>query len=246
LDEKADDAAVHAFGAAARQADIVIAEVGAWSNPLAYDDAEARNAIALCQQRLNLAERIGARCCVNIAGSRGGVWCGPSTKNLTPDTFSRIVETVREIIDAVKPRRTSYTLEAMPWAYPHDTDSYAALVDAVDRDAFAVHFDPVNLINSIEKFYAPEKVIRDFIARLGLRIKSCHAKDIHIDENQFAMQLHECRPGAGVLDYRVFLSEMNRIDPEMPLMLEHLKDEAEYQAAGGHIRAVAGELGLSI
>jgi len=47
LDEKADDAAVYAFGAAARQADIVIAEVGAWSNPLAYDDAEARNAIAV-------------------------------------------------------------------------------------------------------------------------------------------------------------------------------------------------------
>ena len=104
LDERADDATVRAFANAARAADIVIAEVGAWSNPLSPDDATREKALALCRERLALADRIGARCCVNIAGSRGPKWDGPHPDDLTEDTFALLVETVRAIIDAVKPR----------------------------------------------------------------------------------------------------------------------------------------------
>ena len=76
----ADDATVRAYAAAAAAAGIVIAEVGAWSNPLEPDAplpswqaqsvGRAGGPIAYCQEQLRLAERIGARCCVNIAGSR--------------------------------------------------------------------------------------------------------------------------------------------------------------------------------
>ncbi len=52
------------------EAGIIIAEVGAWSNPMSTDPEEARAALAKCQTQLALAEEIGARCCVNISGSR--------------------------------------------------------------------------------------------------------------------------------------------------------------------------------
>src|SRR4051794_39227692 len=61
----------------AGRAGFVIAEVGAWSNPISTDDAERKKAVAHCQAQLGLAEQIGARCCVNIAGSRGPKWDGP-------------------------------------------------------------------------------------------------------------------------------------------------------------------------
>ena len=54
------------YAEAAEQAGVVIAEVGAWSNPLSRDPREARAAVRYCQRSLALAERIGARCCVNI------------------------------------------------------------------------------------------------------------------------------------------------------------------------------------
>ena len=38
----------------------MIAEVGAWSNPLSPDSETSRKAIVLCQARLRLADRIGA------------------------------------------------------------------------------------------------------------------------------------------------------------------------------------------
>ena len=136
-----DDAVVEAYAEAAAAADVVIAEVGAWSNPLSPDEETRRAALALCRERLALADRIGARCCVNIAGSRGSVWDGPHPENLTGETFDLIVESVRAIIDAVKPVRTYYTLEPMPWIYPDSADSYLRLIRAVDRDRFGVHLD---------------------------------------------------------------------------------------------------------
>src|SRR5438270_8376181 len=105
VDSTADAATVQAYAEAARAAHIVIAEVGAWSNPLSADAETRRAALAKCYAQLDLADRIGARCCVNIAGSRGPQWDGPHPDNFTEETFDLIVETVRTIVGAVKPRR---------------------------------------------------------------------------------------------------------------------------------------------
>ena len=236
------DNMVEAYAQAAQKADVLIAEVGAWSNPLSSDEHERRKAINYCQQRLALADAIGARCCVNIAGSRGRVWDGPHPENLTHETFDLIVETVRTIIDSVKPLRTFYTLETMPWLYPDSTDSYEKLLRAVDRRQFAVHFDPVNLVNSPGRYYHNGALIREFVSRLGPSIKSCHAKDIVLAEKHLPVHLDECRPGLGTLDYRVLLQELQRVDADMPLMLEHLAREEEYALGAEYICTIAQEV----
>src|SRR5512145_3201906 len=74
----ADESSVRAYADAARRANIVIAEVGVWNSPLATDESTRKAAIEKCKACLNLADRIGARCCVNIAGSRGPNRNGPS------------------------------------------------------------------------------------------------------------------------------------------------------------------------
>ena len=45
------------------------------------------------------------------------------------------------------------------------------------------------------------------------------------------LHLDECRPGLGYLNYRVFLKELQRVDPDMPLMLEHSPGEEDYTLA---------------
>ena len=239
----ASDDVLKAYARAAAKADIVIAEVGAWSNPISRDEKQRREALALCRRQLALAERIGARCCVNISGSRGPAWDGPSKDNLTPETFDLIVATTRAIIDDVKPARTFFTLETMPWAYPDSADSYLRLLKAIDRKAFAVHFDPVNLVSSPQRYFANGALIREFFEKLWPHIRSCHAKDITL-QARLMTHLDEVRPGLGNLDYAAFLGELSRF-PDVPLMLEHLPDDGEYALAADHIRAVAKTLGIS-
>jgi sugar phosphate isomerase/epimerase len=233
------------FASAARAADIVIAEVGVWNNPLSRDDAARKEAIRLCQEKLALADEIGAACCVNVAGSRGSKWDGPHPDDLTPETFALIVDTVRVIIDTVKPKHTFYTLETMPWMYPDSTESYLQLVNAIDRPSFAVHFDPVNLICSPQRYYSNAALIGEFIAVLGPRIKSVHAKDI-ILRDHLTTHLDEVRPGLGALNYRNLLRELNHLDANLPLMVEHLPGEDEYRRATAFIRSVAAEIDVRV
>jgi sugar phosphate isomerase/epimerase len=237
------DDVVKAYADAAAKANIVIAEVGAWSNPISPDAKTCKDARAKCRTQLALADRIGARCCVNIAGSRGELWDGPSEKNFTQETFDIIVETTRAIIDDVKPTRTYFTLETMPWAYPDSPDSYLRLFKAIDRRQFAVHLDPANLLCSPQRYYGSGKLIRECFRKLGPHIRSCHAKDILLQQ-KLTTHLDEVRPGLGGLDYVTFLKELSRF-PDTPLMLEHLPSAEEYELAAKHIRSVGAEIGLS-
>jgi sugar phosphate isomerase/epimerase len=245
VNEDADDATVRAYRRAAEAANVVIAEVGAWSNPISPDPEVRRQALALCQARLDLADRIGARCCVNVAGSRSAVWSGPHPDNLSEETFDLIVETVREIIDAVRPVRTTYALETMPWIYPDSADSYVRLIEAIDRPTFAVHLDPVNLIHSPRRYFENAALLRECFQKLGPRIVSCHAKDITLS-NELTVHLDEARPGLGGLDYGVYLCELSNLSPDTPLMLEHLPDERDYRLAAQYIRSTAERLQIAI
>ena len=232
------------YARAAQTAGLVIAEVGAWCNPLSPDEAERKRSIAFCQQRLGLAEWVGARCCVNIAGSRGTKWDGPDPRDLSEETFEAVVETTRTIIDAVRPTRTAYTLETMPWMYPDSIESYERLVAAVDRPGFGVHFDPVNLINCPERFFHNAHYSREFIRRLGRRIRSVHLKDIRLGD-QLTVHLDEARPGLGGMDYPVLLAALELLDPDIPVMCEHLPSPEDYDLAVAHVRSVASEIGIS-
>ena len=51
-------------------------------------------------------------------------------------------------------------------------------------------------------------------------IKSCHAKDIALSE-KLTTHLDEVRPGLGGLDYATFLRELDKLDPDTLLMIEH-------------------------
>jgi len=241
----ADKDTIEAYREAARRADIMIAEVGAWSNPLSPDPDTARMALEKCRSALALADAIGARCCVNIAGSCGTKWDGPHPANLTEETFERIVCVVRDIIDTVKPVRTFYTLETMPWMYPDSPDACLRLIEAVDRPRFAVHLDPVNLVCSPQRYFASGKLIEECFEKLGRYIRSCHAKDILLHD-RLTVHLDEVRPGQGGLDYATFLRCLSRLEDDVPLMLEHLPGEEEYRSAAEYIRSVARQGGIAL
>ncbi len=242
----AGSALIKAYQTAAAKNDIVIAEVGAWSNPIDPDQEKAGKAIQKCTDSLALADEIGASCCVNVSGSRNPKhWAGPHKDNLTDATFDLIVETTRKIIDAVKPKQTYFTLECMPWSYPDSADSYLKLIKAIDRKQFGVHLDPMNLITSPQIYYRNGEMIRDCFRRLGPQIRSCHAKDITLREDNAVPQLDEVLAGKGNLDYSAFLTELAKLK-DIPLMMEHLATADEYAQAAAHIRSVGKMVNVEI
>jgi sugar phosphate isomerase/epimerase len=223
----------------------VIAEVGAWKNMLDPDAAARKANLDYVTERLALADAVAARCCVDIAGSYNPkIWYGMDPKNLSRQFFDATVENCRHVIDAIRPTRTRFTIEMMPWALPDGPDSYLSLIKAVDRPAFAVHLDVCNVVNSPERFYNNKAVIEDCFGKLGKWIVSCHAKDLAwIPE--YNVHFAEVIPGRGVIDYSAYLRELSTLPVDAPLMLEHLKNAAEYDEGRAYIQKVAAQTGIS-
>ena len=225
--------------------DVTLAEVGAWVNMLDPDPVKRRKNMDYVQERLALAEELGARCCVDIAGSFDPkVWYGPNPQNLSREFIDATVENCRRLIDAVKPTRTRFSIEMMPFNFPSGPDEYLKLVKGVDRKAFAVHLDVCNVMNSPERMYHNGDVIRECFRKLGPWIVSCHAKDL-VWEEYVQVCLREVIPGRGQIDYQSYLTELSRLSVDAPLMLEHLKTAEEYEEGRHYIQGVARKLGLS-
>ena len=230
-----------AFG----EADVAIAEVGRWCNLLDPDPEKRKKNLATVTEGLALADAVGARCCVDIAGSfNPDVWYGPHPDNFTQKFFDAAVENARAIIDAVKPTRAKLGYEMMGWTMPDTAERYLAMIKAVDRPGFGVHLDPCNLINSPDTFYRNTDVLNECFDKLGRWIVSCHAKDLAW-EIEMNVHFREVRPGLGKLDYATFLKRLAAMPEPAPLMIEHLKGEAEYAAAAKFIADTGTSLGLT-
>jgi sugar phosphate isomerase/epimerase len=228
----------------ARQ-DVVMAEVGAWCNMLDPDPEKRRQNMEHVTRQLALAESLGARNCVNIAGSYDpAVWYAPNPKNLSQEFFDATVENCRRLIDAVKPQRTFFSIEMMPWSLPSCPDEYVRLVKAVDRRAFGVHLDVCNTMNNPTRMYNNSAVIQECFTKLGPWIKSCHAKDLKWGPG-VQVCIQETIPGTGVIDYKTYLRNLSQLPAEAPLMLEHLHSEEQYTQGREYIQGVARSLGLS-
>ena len=240
-----DSARIKAISDAFAKHDVVLAEVGRWVNLLdANAEARQKNLQSVIES-LALADAIGARCCVDIAGSFSPTsWFGPHPDNLTPKFFDAAVENARKIIDAVKPTRAKFCYEIMGWAMPDSPDCCAKMIKAVDREAFGVHLDPCNLVNSPEKFYRNADLLNECFDKLGRWIVSCHAKDLTWDV-EMNVHFREVVPGKGTLDYTTFLKRLAQLPQEPPLMLEHLPNAEEYAKGREHIFQIGRKAGLS-
>jgi len=236
---------IRAFERGFARHDVVVAEVGRWVNLLDADPEKRRQNLQAVTEGLALADEIGARCCVDIAGSYNPTsWFGPHPDNLTRKHFDASVENARKIIDAVKPKRAKFCYEMMGWAYPDSPESCLRMIKAVDRKGFGVHLDPCNLINSPERFYRNTALLNECFDKLGRWIASCHAKDLTWD---IEMNVHfrEVVPGKGELDYSTYLRRLAALPQNPPLMIEHLNGPEEYAAGRDHILATGRKAGLT-
>jgi sugar phosphate isomerase/epimerase len=242
LQAGASSSLIKAFREEARSANILIAEVGVWNNLFDPVESVRKENMKKNIESLQLADELGAKCCVNISGARGEIWDGPYAENFTDETFDMIVENVRNIIDNVKPSGAFYTLEPMPYMLPDSPDTYLRLIRAINRKQFAAHLDPVNMISSPRKYYNNAGFLRECFTKLGPYIKSIHAKDIII-RPKLTLHLDECRPGLGALDYAVLLKEACKLK-NVPVMMEHLEKQEDYKLAAEYIRKTGEMAGI--
>ena len=224
------------------KADIVIAEIGGWANCLDPREDQRRQALKTTCEALAVADEIGAVCCITLAGS----YCtekayGTHPHNFTGEAFDAVVQWVQQVLKDVSPRRTRLTIETTPWTTIDSMQAYGQLLEAVDDAALAIHLDPANLLLDARTYYHTTALINDCFDTFGPRIVSCHAKDI-LQGDPKTVNLTEVPPGEGILDYRTFIARAQRLSPDLPIIIEHLDTQQQYEQAAAYIRGIADEV----
>jgi len=229
---------IQAFVRAAEENDLVIAEVGRWVNLMEADEQKRKKNFDTVAEGLALADELNARCCVDIAGSFSTEhWDGPHVKNMTREHLEAAAENARKLIDTVKPKRTKFAYEMMGWMYPYSPDSYLELIKAIDRKAFGVHLGICNTINSPEKFWNTPALIHEAFDKLGPWIASAHAKDLRW-VREFNIHFVECEIGKGTIDFTTYIRRLAALEHDVPLMIEHMKDQQEYERCRDYLLAI--------
>jgi len=224
--------------------DVCIAEVGAWVNPLDADPQKAKDNRQYIAQRLSLADELDARCCVDIVGSlRPDKWDGTHISGYSDEFFDAVVEAFREILDMAKPTRTAMTFETMPYYFLDNPEDYLRLLAAIDRPGVAVHIDMCNCFSNPRDFYNNAAVTQRTFKHLRNLIRSCHLKDLRLDDAGGTVKFYETVLGTGSLDIASYLKCVDAL-PDCPIMLEHLPDEATYDTARKYALSVMQQCGI--
>lgn len=163
------------------------------------------------------------------------MWDGGYRDNYTDKTYAEIIETVQKLIDSINPKHTFYTLEPMPWMHPDSPEDYLKMIKDIDREAFAVHLDIVNMISDPKKYLFNEQFTNDAISLLGKHIKSCHIKDVLLDTH-LTVQLKEVPCGQGGFNLKNYIEQIDKLNKNMPVIIEHLTAEEEYRKAIKYIK----------
>lgn len=240
VDFLAGEETVMAYKEAADEAGLAIAEVGVWRNTLAADPAERKRWTDYAIGQLRMADAIGASCCVNVVGTPYGPrWDGGYRGNFSKELWDAAVRMIREIIDSAKPLHTKFCIESMPWMIPSSPDEYVRLIEDVDRAEFGTHLDVVNMITTPQRYFFSREFLEECFSKLGGTVCSCHLKDIRLKE-EYTFQLEECACGSGSLDLSLYARLATAADPRMPMIIEHLRTDEEYEASVKYVKGLPG------
>ena len=227
---------IRAYADAANEAGLVIAEVGIWNNMLDQDPEKRKVALDYNIRQLILADEIGALCAVNVAGTpHGPRWDGGYRDNFSEETFQLTVETVQYILQQANVQNTYFCIESMPWMIPTGPEEYAQLIARVDHPRFAAHLDLVNMITSPRRYFFHDEFMKQCFELLKGHICSCHLKDIRL-KDEYTFQLQECGPGEGTLNLELFAQLCDRENPDMPVIIEHLRGDEVYKKTLAYVQ----------
>ena len=246
VESTAPASVIRDYAQCCRDNDLLIGEVGAWRNVMARDEKERAANIDWNIRQLELAETVGANCCVNISGSTGAIWDGYDPILDNREIYDLVVENTRRIIDAVKPTHTAYSLEPMPWMVPESPEQYLQLMKDVDRNAFKVHLDYCNMLNGLDRYRHASDFITKCFTLLGEHIVSIHAKDAKLADGMLPIQINEAAPGEGRLDLALVTKLAHGLGEDTPVFVEHLPDHAAYMRAAAVMRQAAKKANVPV
>ena len=230
--------------AACEQARVDLVELGQYmTNFIDTDPAVRQASIETTKQALERAQLMG--CPVVIVGSGSfnpaQAWFDHK-ENHSWRSFEFLVQSLKEAVKTAESAGVDLALECHTYTALDSPEKVRDVVEAVGSPRLRVDLDPVNWI-TYATYWDNGPYLHHMFDLLGDVIMGGHAKDAR-QEDGLIVHLNETYAGDGNLDYGVYLTRMDQLDPDTYLVMEHTEMD-NVPAARDYILAQAEKVGVS-
>ncbi|MHB9029945.1 MAG: sugar phosphate isomerase/epimerase family protein [Candidatus Latescibacterota bacterium] len=231
--------------AACKKYDMVIYEVGGYTNLVTPEEQNLQKNLTALAHCLEVAESVDCAMVGTVAGCRDPRYLiNVHPDNWSPETWTLLVKSIRQVLRDTAGMKAAIGMEAQITTIIDTPRAHLRLMEDVGDDRLKVNLDPVNMI-SLHNYYHTTELIHECFDLLGENILGCHAKDPFIIPDRQTVLVQEVRPGKGVMDYETYLIRMSRLKWPRALEPEHIADE-EYPAAKEYVANVASRVGVKL
>lgn len=230
---------------------LVMVQAIGYRPPLIHPDpAIRRRAVERFKAAIQIAGWLGAQSCHSGPGSFaqaanaewGGAW-QPHPDNWSPAARAALVQSLRETAGTAADCGTRIGLEGHVLVVLDSPETMRDVIDEVGSAVVKCDFDPVNWL-TLRTVYDSGTATRRMMTILGDRILNAHTKDVVV-EPRLVTHIDERPTGLGIFDHATLLQEMERLDPQRFVVIEHATPD-EVPVAKAFLDRLAGELGLAV
>ncbi len=231
--------------AACKKHDVVIYEVGGYTNLVTPDNANLEKNIVRFIHCMEVAESVNCRMVGTVPGCRDPKYLiNVHPDNWSPETWKLLVKSVKRILRDTSGMKATIGMEAQVTTIIDSPRAHLRLMEDVGDERLTVNLDPVNMM-TFERYYHTTELIDECFDLLGERIMGAHAKDTYILPDQQTLHIQEVCPGRGVLDYPTYLMRLSHLAWPRALEPEHIPDD-QYKEAKEFVAATAARVGVNL
>lgn len=202
------------------KADIQIAVLGCYINPVDPDADKRRSQLDRFKEHIRYARDFG---CSIVATETGTISddLGTDSVNYGEEAFNILVESVSELVEEAERFGVFVGIEGVSVHTINTPKRMKRLLDTIKSNNLQVVFDPVNFVN-IDNYKNQESIIKESIELFGDRIVAVHAKDFII-ANGYKKILP---PGKGILNYKMLIEQLKYRKPYINILIEDIREDA--------------------
>ncbi len=239
------DSQLRELRAALKQHDVVIFEVGGYTNMLHPDPATRQKNLKSLAMCIETADKIGCPMVGTISGSLDPKdFFNVTPENWSEKTWKTLVEGVRQVLRDTSGCKAGIGMEAQVTTNIDGPKAHKRLMEDVGDKRCLVNLDPVNMC-SLANYYHTTELLNECFDLLGEQILGAHAKDTYIIPDQQTVHVQEVCAGRGVMDYETYLVRLSRMKWPRTLLPEHVPAEQLIEAKA-YIEKVAAKVGVKL
>lgn len=237
------DSELNELRAALKKYDVVVFEVGGYTNMLHPDEVKRQENLKHLCTCIEAADKVGCPMVGTISGSLDPVdFFNVHPDNWTLKTWKVLVDGMKQVLRDTSGMKAAIGMEAQVTTNIDGPKAHKRLIDDVGDPRCAVNLDPVNMI-SLATYYHTTEMLNECFDLLGENILGCHAKDTFIWPDKQTVHVQEVCSGRGVMDYETYLVRLSRMKWPRTLLPEHVPADQLIEAAQ-YIRKVAERVGV--